>query len=77
MKMMAISEFKANALKVLDEVARTQETVIITKRGKPIAQVAPHRKSEAKPAAGRLSDAFIFEKDIVTPLGEELWGACR
>ena len=77
MKTMAISEFKAHALKVLDEVAKYQKTIIITKRGKPIAQVIPHRTLEAKPTPGRLADAFVFENDIVTPLGKEMWEACQ
>jgi len=77
MKTMAISEFKTHALKVLNEVAKSQETILITKRGKPLAQVVPHRKSEMKPTSGKLADAFVFEKDIITPLGEGLWEACQ
>ena len=77
MKTMAISEFKAHALKVLNEVSKSQETIVITKRGKPLAEVIPHRKSEMKPTPGKLADAFVFEKDIITPLGEELWEACQ
>jgi len=77
MKTMAISKFKANALKVLNEIAKSQETVIITKRGKPIAQIVPYRKPVVKPTPGKLSDAFVFEKDIITPLGEGLWEACQ
>ena len=77
MKRMAISEFKAHALKVLNEVSKSQETIVITKRGKPLAQVAPYRQSAMKPTPGKLSDAFVFEKDIITPLGEGLWEACR
>lgn len=77
MKTMAISEFKAHALKILNELAKSQETIVITKRGKPIAQVVPHRKPEMKPTPGKLADAFVFEKDIITPLGEEVWEACQ
>lgn len=77
MKTMAISEFKAHALRVIDEVAKTQEIIIITKRGKPVVQVVPHRKSDMKPIAGKLADAFVFEKDIITPLGEGMWEACQ
>jgi prevent-host-death family protein len=77
MRTIAISEFKAHALKVLGEVEKTRETIIITKRGKPIANVTPHRNTEADNVPGKLSDAFVFEKDIVTPFGEELWEACR
>ncbi len=49
MKTMAISEFKTHALKVLNEVAKSQETIVITKRGKPLAQVVPYRKSPQVP----------------------------
>lgn len=77
MKTMAISKFKAHALKILNEVAKSQETIVITKRGKPIAQVVPHRKPEMKPTPGKLADTFVFEKDIITPLGEELWEVCQ
>jgi len=68
MKTMAISEFKAHALRVLNEVAESQEAIVITKRGKPLAQVVPYRKSVLKLTPGKLSDAFVFEKDIITPL---------
>jgi prevent-host-death family protein len=77
MKTLAISEFKTHALKVLNDVAKYQETIVITKRGKPLAQVVPYRKSVMKPAPGKLADTFVFEKDIITPLGEGLWEACR
>lgn len=77
MKTMAISEFKAHALKVLNEVAKSQETIVITKRGKPLAQVVPYRKTTEKSTPGKLSHAFVFEKDIITPLGEKLWEACE
>jgi prevent-host-death family protein len=35
------SEFKAKCLALLDEVARTKETLVVTKRGKPVAHVVP------------------------------------
>jgi prevent-host-death family protein len=76
MKTMAVSEFKAHALKILSEVEKNQETIIITKRGKPLAQVAPYRKAITKATPGRLVNAFVFEKDILSPLGEESWEAC-
>ena len=77
MKKMAISEFKAHALRVMTEVSKSQEAIIITKRGKPLVQVVPYRKSEMKSEPGKLADAFVFEKDIITPLGEELWESAK
>jgi prevent-host-death family protein len=77
MKKMPVSEFKAHALKVLDEVAKSLEIIIITKRGKPLAQVVHYLESSIKPTPGRLADALVFEKDIITPLGEGIWEACQ
>ena len=39
MRKMAAGEFKAKCLAVLDEVNATGESVIVTKRGKPVARV--------------------------------------
>ncbi len=77
MKTMAISKFKAQALQVLNEVAQSKEPIVITKRGKPLAQVIAFRNDEIKSTPGKLADAFVFEKDIVTPLGEGVWDACQ
>jgi len=35
------AQFKARCLKLLDEVAETGETIVVTKRGKPVAKVEP------------------------------------
>ena len=71
----AVTDFKAHALQVLGEVARTREPVLITKRGRPLAEVVPF--SEHKPSCGQLVDTLVFEKDIVSPLGEDMWNAAR
>ena len=75
MRTLAITDFKAHALQVLGQVAETREPVLVTKRGKPLAEVIPF--SPDTPCSGKLADALVFEKDIVTPLGEDMWDACR
>jgi prevent-host-death family protein len=77
MKTMGISHFKAHALKVLDHVAKTQEEIVITKRGKPLAQIIPYRTKDKKPKPGKLANTLIYEKDIITPLGEKIWEASK
>ena len=77
MKTMGISQFKSHALKILDQVSKTQEIIIITKRGKPLAQITPYRTSGITPKPGRLSDALVFEKDVISTLGEEMWDSCK
>ena len=75
MKTMAISEFKAHSLQVLDRVARTKETVVVTRRGKPLVEVVPYRDKGELSTPGKLSETLLFEKDIVSPLGESIWSA--
>ena len=75
MKTMAGTEFKAHALRVLDGVAKRRESVIVTKRGKPVAEIIPY--AEPKPQAGSLADTLVSEGDIISPLGADLWDAAR
>jgi prevent-host-death family protein len=77
MKTMSISEFKTHCLQVFGRVARTKETVVVTKRGKPLAEVVPFRHGDELPVPGRLSETLVFEEDIVSPLGESDWSACK
>jgi len=75
MRTLAITDFKAHALQVLGQVAKTREPVVVTKRGKPLAEVIPFSPDVPRP--GKLAEALVFEKDIVSPLGEDMWDACK
>lgn len=46
------SEFKAKCLALMDQVARTGETIVVTKNGKPVAELRPHRQPRAKSLIG-------------------------
>jgi prevent-host-death family protein len=48
MRIMAAGEFKAKCLAVMDEVQATGETVVVTKRGKPVARMAPLEEQTTK-----------------------------
>jgi prevent-host-death family protein len=61
-------EFKTKCLSLLDEVAETGETLVVTKRGKPVARVLPFE--ESRPLGG----SILREKDLVSPIGES-WDA--
>jgi len=41
------------------------------------ANSGSHSVFDRKPASGKLSEALVFEKDIVSPLGEDVWDACK
>ena len=77
MTSMAISVFKAHALQAVGQVASSKMGIVITKRGKPVAQVVPYQSTAATLSPGKLSAALVFEKDIVSPLGVEMWESTR
>lgn len=72
-KTIAVGEFKAKCLGLLERVRSKKEGLIITKRGKPIAQILPFSPKEKKDPREVLRGTLLFEKDIVSPLGEP-WG---
>lgn len=67
-------EFKAKCLKLMDEVARTHEPVVITKRGRPVAMMVPVGPEEAAPLFGYMAGTATVRGDIVAPLDVE-WEA--
>lgn len=75
MKTIAVGEFKARCLRLLEDVRSKREGLVITKRGVPIAEVLP-LKRERKGAREELLGTVLFEKDIISPL-DEVWGAAR
>lgn len=70
MQTLSVSEFKAKCLSVLQDVNKQKKRVIITKRGKPIAEVIPHESEEEDIP---LEDTVVFMGDIVSPVAEEDW----
>jgi prevent-host-death family protein len=64
------SEFKAKCLALMDEVARTGSPVIITKHGKPVAELVPHRPRRHSPF-GILKDELFITGDIISPIDVE------
>jgi prevent-host-death family protein len=74
-RMMKASEFKAKCLAVMDEVERTGQSVVITKNGKPIAELVPHR-SRARNARGILKGRLFVTGDIISPIDVE-WDALK
>ena len=72
---MTAAEFKARCLEIMDRVAETGEPVIVTKRGRPVAQLAPIR-AKPKTLRGFFRGGVKIRGDIVAPLGLP-WDADR
>ena len=74
MKKMAAGEFKVHCLKVMDEVQSKRQSVLITKRGKPVAKLVPVEK-EKDDIFGFYKGKIKINGDIVSPaFSPEEWG---
>jgi len=74
MKTMAAGKFKVHCLSVMDEVQKRRETIVITKRGKPVVKIVPAGK-EKDEIYGYLKGKGKIVGDIVGPiLTPEEWG---
>jgi prevent-host-death family protein len=68
MNSLGAGEFKARCLAILDEVARTGRAVVVTKRGRPVAQVAPVRGLDVRENRS-LRGSVVLQDDLVSPTG--------
>jgi len=79
MKEVAISEFKAKCLGILEEVRKTRKPIRVTRFGKPVAEVVP--PSPGKPTGRRLGSmagTVQILGDIVGPTSSwDEWDAAR
>ena len=72
MKSVAVSEFKATCLAVLEAVRRTGEPILITRRGEPLAEVVPaSRPAAERRRLGSLAGSGRIVGDIVAPVADE------
>jgi prevent-host-death family protein len=72
----AAGQFKARCLALIDQVSRTHQVFIITKRGKPVARLVPLENEKPRKLYGFFSGHVVEEGDIVSPTGEA-WEAER
>ena len=61
---MPVSEFKAKCLQLLKDVETNGDRIVITKRGKPVAEVVPS-KEVIRPLRGSWKDSVKILGDIV------------
>jgi prevent-host-death family protein len=49
------SQFKAKCLRLLDEVAESGETLVVTKHGRPVARVVPPQRPADLRGSGKIN----------------------
>ena len=69
----AAANFKANCLRLMDEVARERRPLIITKRGKPVAKLVPVEEQEPIGLFGRMAGTIKICGDIISPIEDAGW----
>jgi prevent-host-death family protein len=74
-RMIKASEFKAKCLALLDEVEETGDRLVITKKGKPVADVVPHKPAKRN-LIGLLKGRGEILGDIISPIDVE-WEALK
>jgi len=69
MQTLAASKFKSQTIAIIEEIAKTKEPLVITKRGKPIVKIIPvdNKVQKEKPLKGTVT----FIGDIFSPIDEE------
>jgi prevent-host-death family protein len=72
MQEIAISEFKAKCLSILEQVEKTKLPIRITRHGKPVAEVIPSKPVMDRAAwIGSMKDSMEILGDIIAPASDE------
>jgi prevent-host-death family protein len=75
---MPAGEFKQRCLRLLEDVRTSGETIIITKRGVPVARLAPLPAKDRHDWAGAMAGRGAIHGDLVAPAADrEEWEALR
>lgn len=69
-KEITITNFKAHCLEILNNLEKSQESVVITKRNKPIALISSFPKS-TQSIFGIFQNQIEIKGDIVAPVDIE------
>jgi prevent-host-death family protein len=77
MKTVPAGEFKARCLRIMEEVRTQRVTVLITKKGRPVAKLIP-ADEDTDDVFGRLRGVLEIVADVESPVvAPEDWKALR
>ena len=77
-KQVPATAFKAECLRLIDEMREDGEAVIVTKHGKPVAMVSPLRLDKTGGIVGALRGSVLRYDDPFAPAVEDdAWNALR
>lgn len=70
LKTVAATEFKEHCLALLEEVRQTRQSLLVTRHGKPVAEVSPYVPRQ-RGSMNPLKGSILYQGDLVAPLDEE------
>ena len=76
-KVVSATEFKAKCLGLIDELEDHGGTITVTKRGRPVATVAPAKPKRYKSPRNCLAGKIEIVGDIVNEDTSHLWNCLR
>ncbi len=74
-RMVQAGKFKAECLKIMDEVQKTKRSIIITKHNRPVVKLTPIEEDKNKSLFGKMKGSAHIKGDLIQPIGED-WDAC-
>jgi prevent-host-death family protein len=78
MTKIAISQFKAKCLSLLEEVQKTRKPIRVTRFGRPVADIVPIASDPQTDWIGSMKGTVEILGDVVSPANDESdWEALR
>ena len=68
-KAVTATHFKTHCLKLLEEVRRTRQPLVVTRHGRPVAEIGPPALPDA--VVNALRGSVLYQEDLLSPLGEK------
>jgi prevent-host-death family protein len=76
-QVISVTEFKAKCLGLLDQIGQEGGTLTITKRGRPLATVAPLKRRRFQSSEGVLAGKIKIVGNLDKIDNSELWDVVR
>jgi prevent-host-death family protein len=73
LKTVSATAFKAQCLALLEQVRSTRQPLLVTRHGKPVAEISPH-VPKASSTANPLKDSVEYQGDLIAPIDVD-WNA--
>ncbi len=70
-KTVPATEYKQHCLALLEEVRQTRQSLLVTRHGKPVAEISPYVPRE-RDSVNPLKGSILYQGDLVAPI-EEKW----